>query len=121
MAIIFSSEKEEEGSVGWYWVLFALRINPTFTLILKKLPYQSLHILYARLCLKDGTVFFLNFAFRNSAICKQCREHLVGLVASEEVTREPADSAPEVTGGGTQAEDQERLESAQEEVSYISN
>lgn len=64
MAIIFSSEKEEEGSVGWYWVLFALRINPTFTLILKKLPYQSLHILYARLCLKDGTLFFLNFAFR---------------------------------------------------------
>lgn len=42
-------------------------------------------------------------------------------MASEEVTRETADSAPEVTGGGTQAEDQERLESAQEEVSYISN
>ena len=63
MAIIFSSEKEEEGSVGWYWVLFALRINPTFTLILKKLPYQSLHILYARLCLKDGTLFFSELCF----------------------------------------------------------
>ena len=47
--------------------------------------------------------------------------YTVFFVASEEVTREPADSAPEETGGGTQAEDQERLESAQEEVSYISN
>ena len=55
---------------------------------------------------------FLAIFFPRQRACSQ---------ASEEVTREPADSAPEITGGGTQADDQERLESAQEEVSYISN
>ena len=54
---------------------------------------------------------------------------MTSLVASEEVTGEPVDSTPEVTGGqeplmgpcGTQSEDQERFESSQEEVNYISS
>lgn len=43
---------------------FCFEDQPYIYLNFKKLPYQSLHILYARLCLKDGTLFFLNFAFR---------------------------------------------------------
>ena len=58
--LFFSSEKEEEGSVGWYWVLFALRINPTLTLNIKKNCVIN-HFIYVKL--GYGYDFFSELCF----------------------------------------------------------